>query len=75
MFRREPPRPIPSSGVFTRPQPEPTAYEVRRVDRGYGLFAVGRERALSVHPTIDDAIKLAEALGKRVSARIDVRAS
>lgn len=58
------------SGVYPRIEPEPPIYRVRPDPRGWAVFAEGRAMPMSVHPTRDAAIGLADALAYRAHARV-----
>lgn len=62
------------SGVHRKhAQPDPEVFYVRRHRRGgFCVMIDGKSSALSNHYTVEDAVKLAEALAKKANARVEV---
>ena len=62
-----------SSGIFYRAVQPPSELHVRREARGWSLSADESSRPLSIHPTADDALALANALARQ-GARVVLHA-
>ena len=60
-----------SSGIFFVRHAPPAELHVRREPRGWSVTADDRARSLSLHPTVEDAIALANALARH-GARVVV---
>jgi hypothetical protein len=54
-----------SSGIFSRWVQAPSELHVRRDTHGWTVTADDRSRPLSLHPTVDDALALANALARQ----------